>query len=162
MLSNRIWTRFIDGTIYYSRPVLLHCLLGFCFMSSTYTKFPIFYYLLFPVCHYRLCTAYIYSPVSFSFGFFFVYPFYICVCFFFFYFFQLFVACLEAIQAENILTEIDPRRLFSNVRDIYEANIKFWTMYLYPMVRIILLYIHSTYTFYQWFFFSSHLTIYLF
>lgn len=49
---------------------------------------------------------------------------------------QLFLACLEAIQADNIMTDIDQKKLFSNIRDIYEANLKFWTLYLYPMVRV--------------------------
>ncbi|XP_063699545.1 uncharacterized protein LOC134830094 isoform X2 [Culicoides brevitarsis] len=48
---------------------------------------------------------------------------------------DLFLACLEAIQQENILTEVDQNRLFSNIRDICEANLKFWSMYLYPMVK---------------------------
>lgn len=50
------------------------------------------------------------------------------------YIFQLFVACLAAIQAEGILTDIDQNKLFSNASDVCEANIKFWTLYLYPMV----------------------------
>uniref|UniRef100_A0A336MBR1 CSON009190 protein n=1 Tax=Culicoides sonorensis TaxID=179676 RepID=A0A336MBR1_CULSO len=48
---------------------------------------------------------------------------------------DLFLACLEAIQMENILTEVDQNKLFSNIRDICEANLKFWSMYLYPMVK---------------------------
>ncbi|XP_054084687.1 uncharacterized protein LOC105210114 isoform X8 [Zeugodacus cucurbitae] len=47
---------------------------------------------------------------------------------------DLFLACLEAIQLERLLTDVDQHRLFSNVRDICEANLKFWTLYLYPMV----------------------------
>lgn len=47
---------------------------------------------------------------------------------------QLFLACLEAIQVEHILSDVDQNKLFSNIRDICEANIKFWTMYIYPMV----------------------------
>ncbi|XP_037938979.1 uncharacterized protein LOC119672089 isoform X2 [Teleopsis dalmanni] len=47
---------------------------------------------------------------------------------------DLFLACLEAVQEERLLTDVDQNRLFSNVRDICEANLKFWTMYLYPMV----------------------------
>ncbi|XP_050334636.1 uncharacterized protein LOC126762146 isoform X1 [Bactrocera neohumeralis] len=47
---------------------------------------------------------------------------------------DLFLACLEAVQLERLLTDVDQHRLFSNVRDICEANLKFWTLYLYPMV----------------------------
>ncbi|XP_020716607.1 uncharacterized protein LOC101462259 [Ceratitis capitata] len=47
---------------------------------------------------------------------------------------DLFLACLEAVQGERLLTDVDQHRLFSNVRDICEANLKFWTLYLYPMV----------------------------
>ncbi|KAG4069026.1 hypothetical protein HA402_008337 [Bradysia odoriphaga] len=48
---------------------------------------------------------------------------------------DLFLACLEAIQAEHILNDVDQNKLFSNIRDICEANIRFWTMYMFPMVR---------------------------
>lgn len=51
-----------------------------------------------------------------------------------FYFVQLFLSCLEAIQTHRILTDIDQSKLFSNIREICEVNIKFWTLYLYPMV----------------------------
>ncbi|XP_036326252.1 serine-rich adhesin for platelets-like isoform X2 [Rhagoletis pomonella] len=47
---------------------------------------------------------------------------------------DLFLACLEAVQEERLLTDVDQHRLFSNVRDICEANLKFWIIYLYPMV----------------------------
>ncbi|XP_055905731.1 pleckstrin homology domain-containing family G member 5 isoform X3 [Eupeodes corollae] len=47
---------------------------------------------------------------------------------------DLFLACLEAIQEDKLLTDVDQHKLFSNVRDICEANLKFWTLYLYPMV----------------------------
>lgn len=50
--------------------------------------------------------------------------------------FQLFLACLEAIQAEHILTDVDQHKLFSNIREICETNIRFWTMHMYPMVSI--------------------------
>lgn len=48
---------------------------------------------------------------------------------------QLFLACLEAVQSANILTEVNQHKLFSNIREICETNIRFWTVYLYPMVR---------------------------
>ncbi|XP_055534939.1 uncharacterized protein LOC129724241 isoform X2 [Wyeomyia smithii] len=48
---------------------------------------------------------------------------------------DLFLACLEDIQSHNILTDIDQNKLFSNIRDICESNLKFWTYYLYPMVK---------------------------
>ncbi|XP_017841758.1 pleckstrin homology domain-containing family G member 5 isoform X3 [Drosophila busckii] len=47
---------------------------------------------------------------------------------------DLFLACLEAVQEEGLLTEVDQHKLFSNVRSVCEANIKFWTLWLYPMV----------------------------
>ncbi|XP_030080989.1 uncharacterized protein LOC111601002 isoform X5 [Drosophila hydei] len=47
---------------------------------------------------------------------------------------HLFLACLEAVQEERLLTDVDQHRLFSNVRSVCEANIKFWTQCLYPMV----------------------------
>lgn len=47
---------------------------------------------------------------------------------------QLFLACLEAVQEEGLLIDVDQARLFSNVRAVCEANIKFWTLWLYPMV----------------------------
>ncbi|XP_065085713.1 pleckstrin homology domain-containing family G member 5 isoform X3 [Ochlerotatus camptorhynchus] len=48
---------------------------------------------------------------------------------------DLFLACLEDIQSHNILTDVDQNKLFSNIRDICESNLKFWTKYLYPMVK---------------------------
>ncbi|XP_055321220.1 pleckstrin homology domain-containing family G member 5 isoform X3 [Sitodiplosis mosellana] len=48
---------------------------------------------------------------------------------------ELFLSCLEAIQSNRILTDIDQSKLFSNIREICEVNIKFWTLYLYPMVQ---------------------------
>ncbi|XP_031617991.1 pleckstrin homology domain-containing family G member 5-like isoform X2 [Contarinia nasturtii] len=48
---------------------------------------------------------------------------------------ELFLSCLEAIQSHKILTDIDQSKLFLNIREIYEVNIKFWTLYLYPMVQ---------------------------
>ncbi|XP_017104015.2 rho guanine nucleotide exchange factor 5 isoform X5 [Drosophila bipectinata] len=47
---------------------------------------------------------------------------------------DLFLACLEAVQEERLLIDVDQARLFSNVRAVCEANIKFWTLWLYPMV----------------------------
>lgn len=47
---------------------------------------------------------------------------------------QLFLSCLEGIQAESLLKEIDQNKLFSNIRDICDANLKLWSLYLYPMV----------------------------
>ncbi|KRF84909.1 uncharacterized protein Dvir_GJ11546, isoform I [Drosophila virilis] len=47
---------------------------------------------------------------------------------------DLFLACLEAVQEERLLIDVDQHRLFSNVRSVCEANIKFWTLWLYPMV----------------------------
>lgn len=64
--------------------------------------------------------------------------------------FQLFLACLEAIQSENILTDIDQNKLFSNIREICESNIKFWTTFLYPMVCV-----NKNIMFFSFFFFFS-------
>ncbi|XP_032573161.1 uncharacterized protein LOC6616244 isoform X3 [Drosophila sechellia] len=47
---------------------------------------------------------------------------------------DLFLACLEAVQEERLLIDVDQARLFSNVRAVCEANIMFWTLWLYPMV----------------------------
>ncbi|XP_020801372.1 uncharacterized protein LOC110178548 isoform X4 [Drosophila serrata] len=47
---------------------------------------------------------------------------------------DLFLACLEAVQEDRLLIDVDQARLFSNVRAVCEANIKFWTLWLYPMV----------------------------
>lgn len=47
---------------------------------------------------------------------------------------QLFLACLEAVQEERLLIEVDQHRLFSNIRSVCEANIRFWTLWLFPMV----------------------------
>lgn len=48
---------------------------------------------------------------------------------------DLFLACLEDIQSHSILTDVDQHKLFSNIRDICESNLKFWTSYLHPMVK---------------------------
>ncbi|XP_053684333.1 pleckstrin homology domain-containing family G member 5 isoform X2 [Sabethes cyaneus] len=48
---------------------------------------------------------------------------------------KLFLACLEDIQSHSILTDVDQNKLFSNIRDICESNLKFWTYFLYPMVK---------------------------
>ncbi|XP_030373022.1 uncharacterized protein LOC115623000 isoform X2 [Scaptodrosophila lebanonensis] len=48
---------------------------------------------------------------------------------------DLFLACLAAVQEERLLADVDQHRLFSNVRAVCEANIRFWTLWLYPMVR---------------------------
>ncbi|KAL5290937.1 PLEKHG5 family protein [Megaselia abdita] len=47
---------------------------------------------------------------------------------------DLFLACLEALQDKQYLTDIDQNKLFSNIREICDANITFWVTYLYPMV----------------------------
>ncbi|EDV96588.1 GH16335, partial [Drosophila grimshawi] len=47
---------------------------------------------------------------------------------------DLFLACLEAVQEQRLLIDVDQHRLFSNVRSVCEANIKFWSLWLYPMV----------------------------
>lgn len=48
---------------------------------------------------------------------------------------DLFLACLEGIQDNNLLTDVDQHKLFSNIYDIYEANVQFWSHYLHPMVE---------------------------
>lgn len=88
---------------------------------------------------------YIHQTVPQLCQFFFCSPFdsFLCTCIsshFFFVLFhvmscvQLFLSCLEAIQSHRILMDIDQSKLFSNIREICEVNIKFWTLYLYPMV----------------------------
>lgn len=54
---------------------------------------------------------------------------------------QLFLSCLEAIQSQKILIDIDQRKLYSNIREICEVNIKFWTLYLYPMVGDVIIHL---------------------
>lgn len=41
---------------------------------------------------------------------------------------------MESVQEEGLLKEVDQHRLFANIRDICEANLRFWVLYLYPMV----------------------------
>ncbi|KAL7039814.1 hypothetical protein ACKWTF_000128 [Chironomus riparius] len=48
---------------------------------------------------------------------------------------DLFLSCLEGIQSENLLKDIDQHKLFSNIRDIVDVNLKLWSLYLYPMVK---------------------------
>lgn len=50
-------------------------------------------------------------------------------------YFQLFLACLKAIQSESLLTDVDQNKLFSNIGEICETNLTFWTLYLFPMVQ---------------------------
>jgi hypothetical protein len=46
----------------------------------------------------------------------------------------LFIACLRHLQAEHLLEHVDPGRLFSNITEIYEVNIKFWLNYIQPLI----------------------------
>lgn len=48
---------------------------------------------------------------------------------------QLFLACLKAIQGETLLTDVDQNKLFSNIGELCETNLTFWTLYLFPMVQ---------------------------
>uniref|UniRef100_A0A0C9QY91 PLEKHG5_0 protein n=2 Tax=Fopius arisanus TaxID=64838 RepID=A0A0C9QY91_9HYME len=48
---------------------------------------------------------------------------------------DLFMACLCSLQASNILNEVDRKKLFSNIPDIYAANRYFWTDHLLGMVN---------------------------
>ncbi|XP_065215741.1 pleckstrin homology domain-containing family G member 5 isoform X2 [Planococcus citri] len=47
---------------------------------------------------------------------------------------DLFLACLCNLQSNNLLTEIDKDRLFSNILEIYSANRYFWCQHLLPML----------------------------
>jgi hypothetical protein len=47
---------------------------------------------------------------------------------------QLFLACLQNLQAANILNDVDNARLFSNIPDIYATNKHFWCQHLLPML----------------------------
>lgn len=49
--------------------------------------------------------------------------------------FQLFLACLESLQTCNILSEIDTEKLFSNITEILECNLNFWSTYIFPAVH---------------------------
>ncbi|XP_046396521.1 uncharacterized protein LOC124163575 isoform X2 [Ischnura elegans] len=49
---------------------------------------------------------------------------------------DLFLACLLSLQASTgILTEVDTECLFSNIREIHDANLTFWRRHLLPMVQ---------------------------
>ncbi|XP_063992097.1 pleckstrin homology domain-containing family G member 5 isoform X2 [Diachasmimorpha longicaudata] len=48
---------------------------------------------------------------------------------------DLFMACLCSLQASNILNEVDRKKLFSNIPDIYAANRYFWSEHLLGMVN---------------------------
>ena len=45
------------------------------------------------------------------------------------------MACLCGLQSANILIEVDRTKLFSNISEIYAANRKFWTEYVYAMLH---------------------------
>lgn len=48
---------------------------------------------------------------------------------------DLFLACLISLQCECLLSDIDSDKMFSNISDVYAANIHFWNCYLFPMLQ---------------------------
>lgn len=55
--------------------------------------------------------------------------------FFSFSSFQLFIACLVNLQSNQLLLEIDNKKLFGNVEEIYGCNNLFWKKHLIPVVE---------------------------
>ena len=49
--------------------------------------------------------------------------------------FQVFQRCLECLQQENFLTEVDSKKLFANIDEVYETNSKFWNEYLFLVIE---------------------------
>ncbi|XP_039280848.1 pleckstrin homology domain-containing family G member 5 isoform X3 [Nilaparvata lugens] len=47
---------------------------------------------------------------------------------------DFFLSCLTNLQNENILTEIDKSKLFSNIGEIFMANRNFWYNHMFPML----------------------------
>lgn len=48
--------------------------------------------------------------------------------------FQLFLACLCNLQNESLLYEVDTDKLFSNIQEIYAANLTFWREHVTQML----------------------------
>ena len=55
--------------------------------------------------------------------------------FFIFFSPQLFIACLVNLQSNQLLLDIDNKKLFGNVEEIYSCNDLFWKKYLAPVVE---------------------------
>ncbi|RZF42189.1 hypothetical protein LSTR_LSTR004338, partial [Laodelphax striatellus] len=47
---------------------------------------------------------------------------------------DFFLSCLTNLQNENILTEIDKSKLFSNIGEIFMVNRNFWCNHMFPML----------------------------
>ena len=47
---------------------------------------------------------------------------------------QLFLACLCNLQNESLLNEVDTDKLFSNIQEIYFANLNFWREHVTRML----------------------------
>ncbi|XP_065679515.1 pleckstrin homology domain-containing family G member 5-like isoform X2 [Hydra vulgaris] len=48
---------------------------------------------------------------------------------------KVFQKYLVNLQESGILTEVDPNKLFSNILEVYEANMVFWTKHLNLVVK---------------------------
>lgn len=48
---------------------------------------------------------------------------------------DLFLACLISLQCECLLMDIESDKMFSNISDVYAANVHFWNTYLAPMLN---------------------------
>lgn len=46
-----------------------------------------------------------------------------------------FLACMNALNAKDLLLDVNKKKLFSNIWELCEANLTFWTTFVYPMVR---------------------------
>lgn len=49
---------------------------------------------------------------------------------------QLFLAVALALQKENIMTDVDTDKIFSNLIEILNVNLKFWNDTIFPMLTI--------------------------
>lgn len=48
---------------------------------------------------------------------------------------DLFLSCLCNLQGECLLNDIDTEKMFSNIVDVYKANLYFWLNHLLPMLK---------------------------
>jgi len=48
---------------------------------------------------------------------------------------EVFQKCLESLQSENFLTDVDNSRLFSNINEVYETNSTFWDDYISQVIE---------------------------
>lgn len=51
------------------------------------------------------------------------------------YLLKVFQKCLECLQSENFLTDVDNSRLFSNINEVYDTNSTFWDDYISQVIE---------------------------